>query len=81
VKSRISSKGRVTVPLRIRERLGLAAGTPITFEVRDGAVVIRKGTRGTHPVDRAYGTLRLSRPVDALLDEMRGPRRPKRGSG
>jgi len=42
--------------------------------VREGEVVMRKGRPGADPVDLVYGKLRLGRPVDALLDEMRGPR-------
>ena len=79
MKRSISSKGQITVPMAIRENLGLLPGTAVRFEVLDGCVVIRKITRGPHPVDRLYGRLNLSRPVDRLLDEMRGPRR--RGSG
>jgi AbrB family looped-hinge helix DNA binding protein len=74
VKSRISSKGQVTVPVEIRDQLGLAAGTEIEFVLRDGEAVLRKGGGPTHPVDRVYGRLRLEEPVDALLDAMRGPR-------
>ncbi len=77
MKSTVSSKGQVTVPAEVRERLGLLPGTPVHFELRDDAVVLRKGVPGAHPVDRLYGSLRLPRPVDALLDEMRGPR-PKK---
>lgn len=77
MKSRISSKGQITVPVDVRNRLGLHPGTVVTFEVRENSVLMRKGLAGMHPVDRVYGTLRLSRPVDALLDEMRG-RRPRR---
>jgi antitoxin PrlF len=81
MKSRISSKGQVTVPVEIREQLGLTAGTEIDFVLRDGEVVLRKGGGPTHPVDRIYGRLRLAQPVDVLLDAMRGPRpraRPNR---
>ena len=76
--SRVSSKGQVTVPLAVRQHLGLSPGTPVHFVVREGEAVIRKGGPGRHPVDAVYGTLRLARPVDALLDEMRGtpPRTP-----
>jgi antitoxin PrlF len=77
MKSTISSKGQITVPVEIRDRLGLRTGTVVVFELQNGAVVMRKGSSGEHPVDRLYGTLRLPRPVDAILDEMRGPR-PKR---
>ena len=74
MKSTISSKGQVTLPIEVRVRLGLAAGTPVRFELKDDAVVLRKGTAGPHPVDRLYGCLRLEKPVDLILDEMRGPR-------
>lgn len=74
MKSVISAKGQVTVPVEVREKLGLRAGTAIRFEIVKGAALLRKGGRGPHPVDRVYGTLRLRRPVDRILDEMRGPR-------
>jgi AbrB family looped-hinge helix DNA binding protein len=83
LKSRISSKGQVTVPVEVREALGLLPGTDVEFLVREGEAVMRKGRRGADPVDRVYGKLRLDRPVDALLDELRGPRpvsrRPRKG--
>lgn len=77
MKSTISSKGQVTIPVEVRNRLGLRAGTPVTFELRRGGVLMRKGAPGRHPVDRVFGTLRLRRSVDVLLDEMRGPRPAK----
>lgn len=77
MKSSISSKGQITVPLEIREKLGLLPGTGVRFELRDGEAVLRKATRGPHPVDRMYGLLKLERSVDNLIDEMRGPR-PRR---
>ncbi len=77
MKSRISSKGQVTVPAKVRNRLGLQPGTVVQFELRENEVVMRKGTSGRHPVDRLFGILKLSEPVDALLDTMRSPR-PKR---
>ncbi len=77
MKSTISSKGQITVPVEIRDRLGLLPGTVVVFELRNGGVFIRKGVRKVHPVDQVYGMLKLSRPTDELLDEMRGPR-PRR---
>jgi len=77
MKSRISSKGQVTVPAEVRNRLGLQPGTAVQFELRENAVVMRKGTSGRHPVDRLFGPLKMRHPVDALLDAMRGPK-PKR---
>ena len=74
MRSTISSKGQVTVPVQVRERMGLSPGTPVEFELREEGVLIRKGVSGSHPVDRVWATLHLDRPVDEVLDEMRGPR-------
>jgi AbrB family looped-hinge helix DNA binding protein len=74
VKSTISSKGQITVPVELRERLGLTPGTAVAFELREDGVLLRKSVHGEHPVDRLYGSLSLGRPVDELIDEMRGPR-------
>lgn len=77
MRSALSSKGQITVPVEVRRRLGLAPGTVVHFEVVEGGALLKKGPRGQHPIDRAYGTLKLDRRVDAVIDEMRGPR-PKR---
>ena len=74
MRSRISSKGQVTVPVDVRRALGLAPGMAVEFMVREGEAVLRKAREGTHPVDALYGKLELGRPVDAILDEIRGPR-------
>jgi AbrB family looped-hinge helix DNA binding protein len=74
MKSTMSSKGQLTIPMELREKLGLAAGTVVQFELRDGAVLMRKGAVHDHPVDRLFGHLNLGRPVDDIIDEMRGPR-------
>ena len=62
------------MPVEVRERLGLAPGTPVEFELREEGVLLRKGISGSHPVDRVWATLPLGHPVDEILDEMRGPR-------
>lgn len=72
MRSTISSKGQITVPVEVRERLGLMPGTPVEFELREEGVLLRKGISGSHPVDNVWATLRLDRPVDEVLDEMRG---------
>ncbi len=40
--STVSSKGQVTIPKQVRDRLGLVAGSEVEFEVDDGAVHVRK---------------------------------------
>lgn len=72
--SSISSKGQITVPKELRDRLGLKAGTTVEFELADGGVLMRKGHKGERPVDRVRGVLKRHRSTDAVLDEMRGAR-------
>lgn len=74
MKSVVSSKGQITIPAKVREKLGLVPGTVVRFQLRAGGALLRKGTPGLHPVDQLFGRLKLPKPVDALLDEMRGPR-------
>ena len=84
MKSRLSSKGQVTVPAAVRDQLGLTPGTAVEFVVREGEAVLRKRA-ADDPVARVYGRLKLHRDVDGLIDEMRGarsePARPKRPRG
>lgn len=37
-----SIKGQVTIPVAIRRKLGIEAGTPVRFVERDGLVILEK---------------------------------------
>jgi len=56
---RITSKGQVTIPQEIRERLGLLPGTEVEFQVEGDEVRLRKaegaGSRGRNVVGRLRG--------------------------
>lgn len=57
---RITSKGQVTIPIEIRERLGLLPHTEVRFEVEGNAVRILPeeksfGGRGRRLVERMRG--------------------------
>ena len=72
--STISSKGQITVPKALRQKLGLRAGTRVEFELTVEGVLLRKGHRGPQrAVDRVMGILKRETSTDALLTEMRGP--------
>jgi AbrB family looped-hinge helix DNA binding protein len=45
---RITSKGQVTIPLQIRERMGLLPRTEVEFIVVDEQVVLRKAEGQDH---------------------------------
>jgi len=74
MKSTISSKGQITVPVAVRARLGLTPGTVVEFELAQGKAILRKGAGKVHPIDQLYGLLNLKRRTDEVIDEMRGPR-------
>ena len=44
---RITTKGQVTIPLEVRERLGLLPHTEVEFTIRGNTAVLTKATGGT----------------------------------
>ncbi len=71
MKAIVSEKGQVTIPKLLRERLGIRTGEVLEFDEDQGRLVAVK-TLERDPVDAVYGTLKLDRSVDELIDEMRG---------
>lgn len=73
---RITSKGQVTIPIQIRERLGLLPETEVEFEVAGNAVRIRKvrgaAGRGRRLVARIRGTASTKLSTDKILAMTRG---------
>jgi antitoxin PrlF len=72
--STISSKGQITVPKSVRDKLGLRPGTRVEFELTADGALLRKGQRGAvRAVDRVAGILSRTQSTEKLIDEMRGP--------
>lgn len=73
---RITSKGQVTIPVEIREKLGLLPSTEVEFQVVGSAVRIRKarGTqaRGRSLVARMRGRATVRLTTDQILALTRG---------
>ncbi len=76
---RITSKGQVTIPQEVRERLGLLPNTEVDFVVEAGAVRIvksasaRRATRGTAVLRRLRqpaGRVRMT--TDEIMALTRG---------
>lgn len=55
--STISSKGQITVPLEIRNRLGLKRGDRVEFVVEDGRTTIRPVRPAENPFVKYVGAL------------------------
>lgn len=74
---RITSKGQVTIPVEIRERLGLLPDSEVEFEVVGNAVHIRKARRahrgrGTSLVASLRGRGGVRMTTDEILALTRG---------
>jgi antitoxin PrlF len=55
--SKISSKGQVTIPLEIRQRLGLRAGDRVEFVTENGRTIIRPERPAQNPFAKYVGAL------------------------
>ncbi|MFN2425592.1 MAG: AbrB/MazE/SpoVT family DNA-binding domain-containing protein [Candidatus Binatia bacterium] len=77
---RITSKGQVTIPVEIRERLGLLPDCEVEFEVEGSAVRIRKarggrlGGRGRSIVERLKGKATAGLTTDQIMALTRASR-------
>jgi antitoxin PrlF len=40
--SKLSSKGQITIPREIREKLGIEPGQLIAYEIREGEVILKR---------------------------------------
>lgn len=63
----LTSKGQVTIPVRLRNMLGLMPGDKIDFEERDNAIILR---RHENNIQACFGLLKSSKSVSlADMDE------------
>jgi len=73
---KITTKGQVTIPADIREKLGLLPYTEVEFEVKGQTVVVRKADqnrrRGRRLVDHLRGRGDVHMSTDEILKLTRG---------
>jgi len=73
---RITTRGQVTIPVEIRERLGMHPDTEVEFSIDGDSAVIRKARKGTgrgkrivaEMIGRGTGTMS----TDEIMALMRG---------
>lgn len=51
----VSSKGQITIPQEIRERLGLRTGDRIEFVVEENRIVVRRAHAVENPFEKYVG--------------------------
>lgn len=70
---RVTSKGQVTIPLRIREKLGILPQTEVEFEIHGNAARLvkvpakRAGGRGAAVVARLRGRATVGMTTDEIM--------------
>lgn len=73
---RITSKGQVTIPQEIREKLGLLPETEVEFRVRGNVVQIlkaeRSSSRGSRVIRGLRGTATTKLSTDEIMALTRG---------
>ncbi len=67
----VSKKGQITVPKRLRDRLGISAGDQLELHEEGGRLVARKAL-ANDPVASAYGILGTHESTDECLRALRG---------
>jgi AbrB family looped-hinge helix DNA binding protein len=67
----VSEKGQVTIPKRLRDRLGIRPGQVLDFHEERGRLVAVK-TPARDPVAEVYGAVALSATTDEIVMRLRG---------
>ncbi len=73
ITAKVTSKGQITIPKKVREKLGVQPGEEISFESKGDVFYIRKVMRKS-PFDKWVGKLkdRTGQRTDRIIDELRG---------
>ena len=71
--ARVTSKGQITIPKEVREKLGVHPGENVGFEEKDNLLVVSKVVTKS-PFDKWVGKLKhlKGQRSDALVREARG---------
>lgn len=71
--AKVTSKGQVTIPKKVREKLGVQPGEDVGFEEKGDLILIRKAVTKS-PFDRWVGKLKhlKGQRSDDLVRDIRG---------
>ncbi len=64
----ITSKGQITIPKKIRDKMGLQAGDVLSFDIESGDKITIRPERGS--TDAAYGILHRDNQEALTVEEM-----------
>ena len=69
---RISERGQITIPKRLRDRFGMTKDVEVEITPTEHGLLIQKRSAGTHPVERVSRILSGFGDVDEYIEEIRG---------
>ncbi|MBV8118668.1 MAG: AbrB/MazE/SpoVT family DNA-binding domain-containing protein [Alphaproteobacteria bacterium] len=72
--TKMTAKGQVTIPKRLRDHLGLKPGSEVKFEFRDDGEVVIKSETGKRKgrFDDLVGSTKFGMTTDELMRQLRG---------
>jgi len=70
MKAIVADRGQVTIPKKIRDRLGIVPQTVLEFHEENGKLVAVKVTE-EDPVAKVIGCLKLKNSTDEIMKELR----------
>lgn len=70
--ARVTDRGQVTIPKRVRDRLGIRPGALLEFDEGEAGELVARKVTTESALDRAYGILGLEGSSDQLMAEIRG---------
>ena len=73
ITAKVTSKGQITIPRKVREKLGIHPGEEVGFEEKEGMVVMKKALT-VSPFDKWTGMLRhqKGKKTDEIIRGLRG---------
>jgi AbrB family looped-hinge helix DNA binding protein len=70
---RVTRKGQVTIPLAIRQQVGILPDTEVEFAVRGDAVILKKASRGARLLQAMRGRATADLTTDEIMALTRKP--------
>lgn len=73
VTAKVTSKGQITIPKEVREKLGISPGEELGFVERRGVFFLRKPVKKS-PFEKWMGRLKSLKGAesDKIIDDLRG---------
>lgn len=70
MKAKVAERGQVTIPKKLRKKLGIRPGTVLDFsDIEDKLVAVKSNT--LDDVDQVYGSLGSGRRSDEIITDLR----------